>query len=149
MNQELDDLLGLLIENEREIGRYYRAMVDLIPEHKATWESLSSQEEGHAAALEEIRKAVKENPRLFAPGKYALAAVRTTIRETGEMIGKIRRREVHPRYAVTFITDIENSMLENQLDQAVKTDVVEVQNTLNRLSGQTTSHRDLLRSITV
>jgi hypothetical protein len=72
-----------------------------------------------------------------------------TIRETGEMIGKIQRREVHPRYAVTFITDIENSILESQVDQAVKTDLVEVQNTLNRLREQTESHRALLRSITV
>jgi rubrerythrin len=149
MNQELDELLGLLIENERQVGRYYRTMVDLIPEHKATWESLSSQEEDHAAALEEIRQAAKENPRLYAPGKYAPAAALMTIRETGEMIGKIERREVHPRYAVTFVTDIENSMLESQMEQAVKTDVAEVRNTLNRLREQTKGHRDLLRSITV
>jgi hypothetical protein len=31
------------------------------------------------------------------------------IRETSEMIGKIQRQEVHSRFAVTFITDIENS----------------------------------------
>ena len=149
MNEELDELLGLLIENERQIGRYYRTMVDLIPEHAATWESLSSQEEGHAATLEKIRQAARENPRLYAPGKCSPAAVRMTIRETGEMIGKIQRREVHPRYAVTLITDIENSILESQVDQAVETDLVEVQNTLNRLREQTESHRDLLRSITV
>ncbi len=149
MNQELDELLGLLIENERQIGRYYRTMVDLIPEHKATWESLSSQEEGHAAALEGIRQAAQENPGLYAPGKYSPDAVRMTIRETGEMIGKIERREVHPRYAVTFVTDIENSLLESRVEQAVKTDLIEVRNTLNRLREQTESHRDLLRSITV
>lgn len=149
MNQELDELLGLLIENERQIGRYYRTMVDLIPEHKATWESLSSQEEGHAAALEQIRQAAQENPGLYAPGKYSPDAVRMTIRETGEMIGKIERREVHPRYAVTFVTDIENSLLESRVEQAVKTDLIEVRNTLNRLREQTESHRDLLRSITV
>ena len=148
MNQELDELLGLLIENERQIGRYYRTMVELIPQHKATWESLSSQEEGHAVALEAIRQAAQQDPRLYAPGKYSAAAVRMTIRETGEMSGKIQRREVHPGYAVSFVADLENSMLESQVDQAVKTDVVEAQNTLSRLREQTKGHRDLLRSLT-
>ena len=52
-------------------------------------------------------------------------------------------------YAVTFVTDIENSMLESQVEQAVKTDVVEVRDILNRLREQTKGHRDLPRSITV
>jgi hypothetical protein len=80
-------------------------------------------------------------------GKFNPATVRLVTHEIRQMIGKIERGEVHPRYAVSFISDMEQSLLESELDKAVNTDIVEVQNNLRELSQQTWAHRDLLRMI--
>lgn len=54
---------------------------------------------------------------------------------------------MHPQYAVTFIAEMEQSLLESQAVKAVKTDMVVLQNSLRHLSEQAASHRDLLHTI--
>ena len=66
-----------------------------------------------------------------------------------QMIDKIRQGEVSPQAAVNFIMDVELSLLESGVDQAVKTDVVEIQHLLGRLTEQTADHRSLLRGISL
>jgi len=124
-------------------------MMDVVAEHKSQWELLSLQEEDHAAALEEVRRAVAERPHLFLPGKYAPATARMMTQDVRQMIDKIEQGEVRPQAAVNFIMDVELSLLESGVDQAVKTDVVEIQHILGRLTEQTAAHRKLLRGISV
>ena len=90
---------------------------------------------------------VEESPSRFAIGKFSPNAARTMTRDVTAMIEKVERGEVHPNYAVRFAVDLEQSLLETHLDQAIKTDVIEVQNMLMRLSQDTRSHQGLLRAI--
>jgi len=149
MDRELAELLDLLIENERQMARYYKVMVDLVPAYKGVWESLSRQEDDHAAALERVRRAIDEQPHLYAKGKYTAAAARLMAQETSAMIDRILRREVHPQYAVSFISDIERSLLESQLEAAVRTDVIEIQNLLKSVTEETRTHYDRLRTVSL
>ncbi len=147
MKSELVELIDLMIENERQVGLYYRAMVNLIPHQKATWDLLSSQEEGHAAALELVREAVAERPLLFSPGRYQAVTVKRMIRDISTMIGDIQGGRVSPQYALTFARDIEQALLESGLDEAVTTTVPNVLETLRWMKEQTASHRELLGSV--
>ena len=147
MKTDLLELIGLAIENERQVARYYRAMADLLPEHKATWDLLSHQEEGHATALMRVREAVECRPLLFSPGRYKVVTVRKMIRDISTMIDDIRGRAVSPQYTLTFASDVEQALLESGLDEIVTTTVPEVLETLRWLKEQTTSHRDLLRGV--
>lgn len=149
IDSELEELLEALIQNEREFGLYYAALVSFIPEHAAMWLLLSQQEKHHAEVLQQIRQAVAEAPHLYSVGTYNADSVRAVTRDVHNKIGEIERQEIHPRYAVTFITDMENSLFESQLDKAVETDVAEVQDSLKKLSQETSTHRDLLHTISI
>jgi len=147
MKPDLLELIALVIENERQLARYYRAMVDLIPKSKSTWVLLSYEEEGHANALERVRKVVESRPFLFLPGRYQAVTVRQMIRDVSTMIDDIQNRKVNPQFALTFISDIEGALLETRLDEIVITTVPEVLEIIHLLKEQTAFHRDLLRSV--
>lgn len=147
VDQALFELMGALIENEQRLQHYYELMGDYVPEHRSVWQALQAQEQGHGKLLQQIRRMVEESPTRFAAGKFTANAARTMTRDVNGMIEKIERGEVHPKYAISFAADIEQALLESHLEQAIKTDVVEVQNMLSGLSEDTASHRGLLRGI--
>jgi len=147
MAPQLSEMLDVLLENERQMARFYEAMADCFVEHRATWNSLREQEMSHAEALERIRQAAEQRPYLFATGKCGVGAVRMAIADTKDMIARLQRQEVHPRYALTFAMDKENSILESRLDLAISTDVLEVRHLLNRLQHETLLHRQLLSNL--
>lgn len=149
LSREMCELLNALVENERQLRHYYETMGSFLPEYGATWESLQYQEESHAAVLERIRVMVEAAPNRFAVGRFSPNAARMMTREVNDMIERIEAGEVRPRYAIHFAIDLEQSLLEGQLAQAIRTDVIEVQNLLVGLSDETGTHRDLLQSIEV
>lgn len=133
INPEVAELLDVMIESERQIGCYYDAMEGFIPEHEATWRTLSQQERQHAAALVNVLRAAEGAPHRVAPGRFTAAAARHMIRDVAETIQKIEQGEIHPRYALSFIRDIEQALLENHVDQAVETDDPEIRAILQKL----------------
>ena len=147
VDSEVRELLGALIENEQRLRHYYEVLADFVPAHRVLWESLQDQEESHVTVLREILQRVKESPARFAAGKLTASAARMMMHDVNNMIEKIERRDVHPNYAIRFAADLEHSLLESHLDQAIKTDVVGVQNMLARLSQESASHRGLLCGI--
>jgi len=146
---ELAVLMTALIENEQRIGHYYELMEECLPEHRETWGILQRQEQSHAGAIQRIGQIVEEMPALFAVGKFSPKAARMMSHEIDGMIEKIEKGTVHPGYAVSFAKDVEQSLLEAHLAEAIKTDVLEVKNILARLSQETTSHHLLLHSIVI
>ena len=149
VDRELSVLMTSLIENEQRIGHYYEIMAECLPEHRETWDILRRQEHSHTEAMQQIGRFVEEMPALFAVGKFSPRAAQIMAREIDGMIEKIQKGTVHPGYAVSFAKDVEQSLLEGHLAEAIKTDVLEVKNILARLSQETTSHRLLLHSIAI
>ena len=147
MSGEMRELLNALVENEQRLRHYYEVLTDSVPEHRELWEILQHQEGDHVKVLHRVSAMVEESPSRFAIGKFSPNAARTMTRDVTAMIEKVERGEVHPNYAVRFAVDLEQSLLETHLDQAIKTDVIEVQNMLMRLSQDTRSHQGLLRAI--
>lgn len=146
---ELNVLMTALLENEQRIGRYYQLMAECLPEHRETWDILQRQEAAHAEAMQRVCQRVEETPALFAVGKFSPKAARVMSHEIDSMIEKIEQGKVHPGYAVSFAKDVEQSLLESRLDEAIKTDVLEVRNILAKLTQETVSHRLLLHGIQV
>lgn len=146
-DRELRELMTALIENEQRLRHYYEVMSDFVPEHRRSWEALQRQEEAHVKVLQTVCGVIEGAPAQFAVGKISPNAARVMTSEVNGMVGKIERHEVHPKYAIRFAVDLEQSLLESHLDQAIKTDVIEVRNMLSRLSQDTASHRGLLRSM--
>jgi len=149
MNNDLKQLIEALIEVEVQMNLYYQALMDFLPKHKENWEKLSKQEYAHAKVLARVRHEMQKSPEQYAAGKHTLGAARMIIKDSSEMIEKVIRREVNPRYAVSFIADIEKSAVESNLHEAIRTDNVEIRNLLNRIGKETDGHRNLLQSIEV
>lgn len=147
VERELSELMNALIENEQRLRHYYEVMADFVPEHRQSWETLQHHEEAHAKVLRTVCGVIEGAPGQFAVGGISTNAARVMTSEVNGMIEKIERHEVHPMYAIRFAVDLEQSLLESHLDQAIKTDVIEVRNMLSRLSQDTASHRGLLRSL--
>ena len=65
------------------------------------------------------------------------------------MIVKIEHGDVHPRYALSFACDIEQSLVESDLEEAIWSNVAEVKDILARLSRESVGHRNLLLEVDI
>ena len=149
VEHELSELIDALVDNEGRFRHYYEIMANCLPEFRETWETLQLQEGQHAKAMGRIRHFIEESPARFGVGKFSPQTARVMSRDIDRMIAKIDRGEVHPRYALSFARDIEQSLVESDLEEAIWTDVAEVKDILTRLNRESVGHRNLLLQVDI
>ncbi|MBN1591021.1 MAG: hypothetical protein JW888_16025 [Pirellulales bacterium] len=149
LDREMAELLDALVEVEVQLGQYYKLMANFLPEYRDIWNQLRHQEEEHARAMERVREAVHQDPSLFSLGPFRAQTGKAIIRDVKEMASRILQEDVHPRYAVSFAADLEQSLLEQQAVNAVETSVPEVRCLFDQLRKETAEHRNLLRTIVI
>ncbi|MFC1743828.1 hypothetical protein ACFL35_07520 [Candidatus Riflebacteria bacterium] len=140
-------LADLLIENEEALASYYEACIDFIPENRERWEALKKAEERHAELFREIKKSIQEKPMNWQQGKFYPQTVRLMLENVKEKTELVKKGEIHKRYAISFIEDIENSLIEEEILFAFRTDLAEFQSKMVAIQEETSMHKKLLTEI--
>jgi rubrerythrin len=114
---EILDLVKVLKSNELLLAELYHECQRLFPDHKADFEELQSEEEGHAFLVDQIYQDIKENPDEWKPGKLSLVSAQNVNSRIRETLKEIREGKASSRYAITFAMSMELSMSEKNFAQ--------------------------------
>lgn len=142
-------MVRLLQENEVAVGAYYAACATAFPVHRNQWLYLQAQEDEHALTLGKIEQAIKARPHLWKRGRVAPETVRFLAEEVRKKCAAVRDGKLEMKYALSFIIDVESSMIEKELLSAIQTGDVELEAQLLRLRNETEDHRQRLTNLLI
>lgn len=145
--QELTDLAEIFISLEKSISSYYQLCKEKIPEYKESWETLIKQENHHAEIFATVKKSLEETPFLWTKGKFQFQTVKLVVEDLQKKTMQFSAGEMNKNYALNYIMDVENSLLETEIIKAFLTTDKDMQILLNQVQDETTNHKNLLRSI--
>lgn len=147
MKLDPKQLIELLAQHERAIGRLYSLYASNLPAYRTLFEDLSRQEEGHAQLLEELGTAVSRGELCCLVDRFNPMAVRTALAYVGEQIEQCRADSyISPKQALSVARDMENSLLESRWFEVFEGDAPKLKETLERLARETKEHRQLVQA---
>lgn len=143
----MQDLVDLFIEMERSLKEYYEACAQKLPQHEDSWNMLINEEEKHARMFETIKEDLKRDINSWTRGKFRPQVLQVVINDV-----KLRKLEflagkISPKYALSFISDTENSLLESSLVDSFICSDPAVQTKVKKIQNETLAHRNLLQNI--
>lgn len=146
MKLDPKQLIELLAQHERAVGRLYSIYASNLPAYKTLFEELSEQEEGHAQMLEELGASVSEGELCCLADRFNPMAVKTALGYVGEQIEQCRAdSNISPRQALSVARDMENSLIESKWFEVFEGDAPKLKETLERLARETNKHRQLVQ----
>ncbi|NLI77674.1 MAG: hypothetical protein GX442_14725 [Candidatus Riflebacteria bacterium] len=145
--KELLELADLFIQNEETLAEFYLACQDLFPSYREQFLDLAKQEEGHARIFAQVKAAIQEKPGAFSPGRFFPQTLQVMIAGIRQKIGELRERKLNSNYALTYMMDTENSLLEGEIAKAFQTEDNQVRELLDTVQRATAAHRETLRAI--
>ena len=147
MKLDPKQLVELLAQHERAIGRLYSLYASNIPAYKRLFDDLSAQEEGHAQLLEELCTAVSEGELCCLVDRFNPMAVRTALAYVEQQIEQCRvDSHIAPKQALSVARDMENSLIESRWFEVFDGDAPRLKETLEQLARETNKHRQLVQA---
>ena len=143
-NQELLELIDAFASNELALASYYELCAEKFPENSDKWKRLMIEEEMHAQVFKKIRQSVEEAPDKWKMGCFTLQTVNLICKSVKDKTEELRRGTINPKYAINFIVDVEQSLIESNISKALETEVEEFRQLLNKVQEDTTGHKQLL-----
>ncbi len=144
---EINEAVDIYIKNETLLSQYYSLCITLFIDHAADFTELSRQEKEHAEFFKDIKKSVLVNPNNWYMGTINIKAAIVMGEEIRLKMEEILSDSVNPQRVISFITDIEHSLVETQFHKAFITNDPEFTNKLSRVMKETLAHQDKLREI--
>lgn len=141
------DLVDLFITLERSLGEYYEACAVKLPEYQESWDQLIVEEEKHAKMFEAIKVSLEEDNNSWTRGRFRPQAVKLIIADVRKNMQALLDGKIVVKYALNFISDIENSLLEKCISEAFKSTNPQLQAQINRIQVETKNHRKILQDI--
>lgn len=147
MSKELIELIDAFIENELALASYYSACHDKFPESCDKWKILQREEENHAEIFRKIRAAIEKHPDQWRAGNFTLQTVQLVSKSVRDKIEELKKDKLNPRYAINFIVDVEQSLIESNISRSFATELPEFREMLLNVQTETVGHKNLLMSL--
>jgi hypothetical protein len=139
------EVLDLLAEHERAVGRLYMVYSEMFLEHQGFWLGLSAEEMMHAAKIEELAGAVDSgdldlrrfNPRaVTASLEYVIARVR-----------EAQTRDLDMVTALSVALDLERAVIERKWFEAFRPHSAEAKEILAGIAADTRRHAQMVTAM--
>lgn len=139
--QVMSDMADL----ELALAALYQACSDAFPEDGDFWLAIKRQEEEHADSVRQMAALVSETPQDFEIGRaFNSIAIRTIKARIADCTAQIRNRQIPRDKALVIARDIENSVLEANYGEFVKTGNLRFKAFVDILANDTSAHKNLL-----
>lgn len=146
-NQDLLDLIDAFIANELALAAYYNACLEAYPENAEKWKILKCEEEFHAEVFRKIRASAEEHPGQWRMGSFFAQTVKLVCKSVKDKTEELKQGKLNPRYAVNFIVDVEQSLIESNISRSFITELPDFKELLERVQTETVGHKQLLLSL--
>ncbi len=140
-------LIEFLKELELKISQMYKAAAVKWEKEKYFLITLSQEEEKHVCHLTTMSDMLEKNPGQFERGRFfSPMAIRTVIRGIDENRERIKQNKLNLKKMLSIAIDIENSLLERNYKELVKSDNVKYGTLVREIEEDTIKHRDKLKN---
>ncbi len=142
---QLQSILKRMVELELTIAELYRTCSQTWASSRTFWSDLEQAEVRHAGNINRMIKIISERPGSFELGRQIKpAAVQTSIAGIQWHLQRLRRKEMTESNMLFIGSDIEQTILEKNYSDIVKTNDAEFQLLLNEIVSDTEAHREVL-----
>jgi hypothetical protein len=141
----LAGILKNLADFELAAAELYRTCSQVWDLDKEFWVAMQQAEMKHSKNIHRMADIVCSKPGDFTPGRvFTPAAVQTSIAGIKGNIQRLAKREIARRNMFFIARDLEQSMLEKNYAEIVKTNDAEYQLLVSEVLSDTVSHREQL-----
>lgn len=141
---ELIKMVDLFIDLESSLETYYDHCAKIFPDEKFAWFGIATQEGIHARIFKKMKESITERPEKWAPGKYNYEALKTVVTSLHERLAEIKSGNYNAKYIVTFVKDIESSLIESDMANAFESDAAEYKNMMKKIMEETFEHKEFM-----
>jgi len=141
---ELIKLADLFIDLESSLEKYYDHCAKIFPDEKFAWFGISTQEGIHAKIFKKIKEQITERPERWALGKYNHEALKMVVDSVHARLAEIESGSYNSKYVVTFVRDVEASLVESDIAKAFISDGAEYRNLMNKILEETIEHKEFM-----
>jgi hypothetical protein len=141
----LISILKSIADFELATAELYRACSQVWDLDKEFWVAMQQAELKHSKNINRMTDIVCSKPADFTPGRvFAPAAVQTSIAGIKGNVQRLLKKEIARKNMLFIARDIEQSMLEKNYAEIVKTNDPEFKSLVNEILSDTVSHREQL-----
>ncbi|HEY6872155.1 MAG TPA: hypothetical protein VI298_05435 [Geobacteraceae bacterium] len=141
--QDVIENLRLLSKGESDIAEFYQLCGDVFADERDFWHQLATSEQSHADMVLRMADLVEKEPRKYRPGRsFSVVLARLFRAHVHGLVEKMRKGEIQKKELVAIAADIENSVVELNYGDLVKTDVPEFIAMARTLDEETGEHRE-------
>jgi hypothetical protein len=150
MTDEKADLAGRILDMLRDVellvAELYRRFARFFPKDRELWESLSADEEGHAAAAAELKGLLAPDRAPSIHERVNLAALGTYKKGLEYHFHRLERGEINRTKALFTARDIERTLVEKAFYELVQSEDPNYRAGQARVDGETKSHLEKLEA---
>ncbi|HHO76712.1 MAG TPA: hypothetical protein ENN05_09835 [Deltaproteobacteria bacterium] len=146
ISQELMEIVGLLEEHEKAIGRFYLELSGQQPDLKDFWRELSDEEFEHAAKMKSLQPMIENSEMYWGEKRFNKAAINTSILYVQRQAQRASQGDMAVKEALSISLSIEKSLLENDFLRVFQGDSVNVRQILDSLSLSTKHHQQQIKN---
>ena len=142
---DLIRVLKTLADFELAASELYRTCSQVSDVDKEFWRDMQQAEVKHSRNINRMTDILSAKPGDYTPGHvFSPAAVQTTISGIKANIQRLLKREIARKNMFFIARDLEQSMLEKNYAEIVRTNDPEFQSLMKEMVADTVSHRNQL-----
>jgi hypothetical protein len=144
--ERIKKVLECMIEYELGLSNLYRNCADIYKEDATFWKSLHVVEILHAENIRKMSEILERKPEQFEVGRpFNLIAINTALSGLKDNIKRIMESPFSREKMFILARDIEQSVLESNYAEIVKTADIEYQTLIKNILSQTYEHKMMIQ----
>ena len=141
------NVVDLLINNEVNVGKLYRAYAKRFREHCNFWADLASGEVEHAFWIRKLASKIADGTVFVNENRFNAAAIKTFSRYLESELTKANESGISLIAALTTALYIEESLIEQKYFEVFDGDSIEFKKTMIDLANGTKDHRSKIKEL--
>lgn len=139
------DIIGMMAAHETAIARLYETYAAKIPQLREFFGELAEKEVEHARTITDFVARVKAGSVRVNPRRFSTQSILASLDYLEEHQKKAEAGAINGIIALSTCVDLEDALIEKKFFEIFESDAPEVKQFLQKLSVETTEHRQQAR----
>jgi len=146
MYSKAEQILDSLRQIELVVAELYKRFSRSFIQDRVLWESLSRDEENHAALVDELKRTLLKNGSPFELGRISLIALSTYRQGVENQLSRLDRGELRRQSAFFIARDFEKTLIERRFYDSIHSQNPEYKQIQENIRRETETHLQKLEN---
>jgi len=146
MYSKAEQILDSLRQIELVVAELYKRFSRSFVQDRVLWESLSRDEENHAALVDELKRTLLKNGSPFELGRISLIALSTYRQGVENQLSRLDRGELRRQSAFFIARDFEKTLIERRFYDSIHSQNPEYKQIQENIRRETETHLQKLEN---